>query len=188
MTEHLLQLDRQLFHFINYALSNPVFDTVMPWLRNPKFWTPLYVFIIVFSIIRFKKAGIILIILLSVTVGIADYGSASILKALVKRTRPCREVSLQPEEISRVPCGTGYSFPSTHASDHFAMALFLSLVYQKQWRWIWFWAILWAALICFAQVYVGVHYPVDVTAGALFGSVVGTGMAYLFKRIQPQFA
>ncbi|WP_460678131.1 phosphatase PAP2 family protein [Mucilaginibacter koreensis] len=188
MTEHLLQLDRQLFHFVNYTLSNPVFDAVMPWLRNPKFWIPLYVFIVVFSIARFKKAGTILIVLLLITVGIADYGSASILKAVVKRTRPCREASLKPEEISRVPCGTGYSFPSTHASDHFAMALFLSLVYGKRWRWVWFGAILWAGLICFAQVYVGVHYPVDVTAGALFGSIIGIGMAYLFKRIQPQFA
>ncbi len=185
MTEHLLQLDRQLFHFINYTLANPVLDAVMPWLRNPKFWVPLYLFIILFSIIRYKKSGVVMIILLLMTVGIADYGSATLLKSFFKRVRPCNDTALKGIEISRVDCGTGYSFPSTHASDHFSIAIFLCLVYRR--RWIWFWAILWAALICFAQVYVGVHYPIDVTAGALFGSLVGAGSAWIFKRVQPQF-
>ncbi|WP_462265039.1 phosphatase PAP2 family protein [Mucilaginibacter sp.] len=187
MMEHLLQLDRQLFHYINYSLSNPVFDAVMPWLRNAKFWIPLYVFIVAFSIIRYKKAGVILIALLLLTVGVADYGSAGILKSVAKRVRPCRDVAHNPQEITRVPCGTGFSFPSTHASDHFAMALFLSIAYQNKWKWIWLWTVLWAALVCLAQVYVGVHYPVDVTAGAIYGALAGTGMALLFKKLQPDF-
>jgi undecaprenyl-diphosphatase len=52
---------------------------------------------------------------------------------------------------------------------------------------VWFLAILWASLICFAQVYVGVHFPVDVICGAIYGSVVGILFAYLFKKIQPAF-
>ncbi|MBS7563570.1 phosphatase PAP2 family protein [Mucilaginibacter sp. Bleaf8] len=187
MPDYLLQLDRTWFYFVNHTLTNPVFDGVMPWFRNPLFWIPLYVFIIVFSIWRYRTKGIWLIMLLLLTVGVADFVSASIIKKMAKRDRPCRDAALTATVTSRVPCGTGYSFPSTHASDHFAMSIFLSLVYYRKCRWVWLWAILWAALVCFAQVYVGVHYPIDVLSGAAFGALTGTLFAYLFKRLQPDF-
>jgi membrane-associated phospholipid phosphatase len=189
MPEHLLQLDRYLFHFINHDLNNPFFDWIMPWLRNPKFWIPLYAFILGFTIWKYKKQGVIIILLLIATVGVADFTSATLIKNVVQRVRPCRDPAIAATVINplEVGCGTGYSFPSTHATDHFAMALFLILVFCKKWRWIWFWAILWAALISFAQVYVGVHYPIDVTAGALYGSLIGILFALLNKRIQPAF-
>lgn len=187
MPEFLLNLDRHLFYFINHDLSNPFFDLMMPWLRNPKFWIPLYIFIIGFCLWRYGKTGAIIIILLAATAGFADFTSASIIKYNVKRLRPCRDPVVGVTDITRVPCGTGYSFPSTHATDHFAMAVFLGLVFAKKWRWIWFWVILWAGLISFAQVYVGVHFPVDVTCGAIYGSLVGLLFAYLFKKIQPAF-
>lgn len=187
MPEHLLQLDRFLFHFINHDLSNPFFDWIMPWLRNPKFWIPLYAFILGFSIWKYKKQGIIIILLFIATVGVADFTSATLIKNVVKRVRPCNDPVIKPTDNNPVGCGTGYSFPSTHATDHFAMALFLILVYCKKWRWIWFWAILWAGLVSFAQVYVGVHYPIDVTAGAIYGSLIGTGFARLHKKLQPEF-
>lgn len=187
MPEHLLQLDRHLFYFINHDLSNPFFDWIMPLLRNPKFWIPLYLFIIGFCIYRYKKTGAIIIVLLAITAGFADFTSASIIKYNVKRLRPCRDPIVSQTDISRVPCGTGYSFPSTHATDHFAMAFFLSLVFFRKWSWIWLWAILWAGVISFAQVYVGVHFPVDVICGSIYGALVGSLFALLFKKLQPAF-
>jgi membrane-associated phospholipid phosphatase len=187
MPDFLLQLDRQLFHFINHTLTNPLFDWVMPWLRNPKFWIPVYVFIIIYSIWKFKKPGAWLILFLLITVGVADFSSATLIKKQVKRLRPCRDAVVSQTIISRVPCGTGYSFPSTHATDHFAMSVFLGLAYGRKWRWVWLWALLWAAMVCFAQVYVGVHFPVDVTVGGLFGSLLGLIFARVFQKLQPQF-
>jgi membrane-associated phospholipid phosphatase len=67
------------------------------------------------------------------------------------------------------------------------MAIFMALVFCKKWRWVWFWAILWAGLISFAQVYVGVHYPIDVFCGALYGSFVGWLMYKLFGLLQQKF-
>lgn len=187
MLEHLLQFDRHLFYLINHDMANPFFDWLMPLLRNPRFWIPLYIFIIVFCIWKYKKQGAILIVLLALSAGIADYTSAGIVKYNVKRKRPCQDAVVSKTDIARIPCGTGYSFPSTHATDHFAMAAFLIFVFQRKWRWIWLWAILWAGSICFAQVYVGVHFPLDVIAGAVYGFLIGCLMSLLFKKLQPTF-
>jgi membrane-associated phospholipid phosphatase len=124
MPDYLLQLDRHIFYFINHDLANPFFDWIMPWLRNPKFWIPLYLFIIGFSIYKYKKTGLVIILLLALTAGFADFTSASIVKHWVKRDRPCRDVVVSKTDIIRVACGTGYSFPSTHATDHFCNGLF----------------------------------------------------------------
>lgn len=187
MSEALVHFDRQLFYFINHDLGNAFFDGIMPYMRNPRFWIPLYVFIIGFCIWRYKKTGAKIVILLALTAGVADFTSASLIKPTVKRIRPCREVTLGDTDINRVACGTGYSFPSTHATDHFAMAAFLILLFYKKWRWIALWATLWAGIICFAQVYVGVHYPIDVLGGTIYGILIGSLFAFLFKKLQPNF-
>jgi len=187
MPDYLLQFDRHLFFLINHDLANPFFDWIMPYLRDAKFWIPLYLFIIGFCMWKFKKTGAIIIILLALSAGFADFTSASIVKPLVKRVRPCNDPTVSQTDIVRINCGTGYSFPSTHATDHFAMAFFLILVFYKKWRWIWFWAILWAGAISFAQIYVGVHFPIDVFCGAVYGVFVGWLFAMVFRKLQPGF-
>src|SRR5471030_2411972 len=104
MPDQLLQLDRHLFYFINHDLANPFFDWIMPYLRNPKFWIPLYLFIIVFCAWKFKKQGVIIIILLALSAGFADFTSASIIKPLVKRARPCRDAMASQTDIAHISC------------------------------------------------------------------------------------
>ncbi len=187
MPDQLLQLDRHLFYFINHDMANPFFDWIMPYLRNPKFWIPLYLFIIAFCVYKFKKQGLIIILMMALAAGFADFTSASIIKPLVKRVRPCRDAMVSQTDIARVGCGTGYSFPSTHATDHFAMAFFMIMLFYKKWRWIWLWGIVWAGTICFAQVYVGVHYPIDVFCGAIYGMLVGWLFAWIFSKLPAGF-
>jgi membrane-associated phospholipid phosphatase len=180
MLHQLAQFDRHLFYIINHDWTNSFFDSVMPWLRTPKNWIPLYVLIIAFCLWKYKKQGIVIILLIAASAGVADFTS-------VHRLRPCRDGISSKTDVERVSCGPGYSFPSSHATDHFAMAIFMALVFCKKWRWVWFWAILWAGLISFAQVYVGVHYPIDVFCGALYGSFVGWLMYKLFGLLQQKF-
>jgi undecaprenyl-diphosphatase len=188
MPDYLLQLDRKLFYFVNHTLSNHFFDWIMPYLRYPQFWIPMYAFILVFCLAQYKKQGIIVILLLLATFAVADFGSASIIKPMVHRLRPCNNPAIAATIIRRVDCGTGYSFPSSHASNHFAIAVFLIMVFRKRWPAIWFWCLLWACLVCFAQMYVGVHYPIDILAGAIYGTIVGYLFgAVLCKKVLPDF-
>jgi len=61
------------------------------------------------------------------------------------------------------------------------------LLWCRKWRWIWFWGILWAGLISFSRVYVGVHFPLDVFCGAIYGVLVGWLMSWLFKKLQSKY-
>ena len=182
MIEQLTQLDHQIFFAINNGLSNAFFDFLMPILRNKLTWIPLYALIVFFAIKWYKLKGLYLLLFLGATVGMADYGSASILKPSFERIRPCNNELIKERVISRVPCGSGLSFPSTHASDHFAIAIFFITIFYRRWKPVIPIGLIWAGSICLAQVYVGVHFPADVTVGMLFGSLLAFFVASVFKR------
>lgn len=185
MINELIKLDQQIFEAINTGCGNIFFDWLMPILRNKLTWIPLYLFIIGFALKTYKIKGLYLILFFAATVGIADFGSASVLKPTFNRTRPCNDVEMQNHVVSRVPCGSGKSFPSSHASDHFAIAIFLIAIFANKWKFILPIALIWASSICLAQVYVGVHYPIDVLVGAIYGSLVGIFGARLFLKFIP---
>ena len=179
--ESILIFDYRVFEWINQGFSSPFMDWLMPVWRNKYFWIPLYLFLILFFVLNFKKTGLVLILGLFITVGISDLISSKIIKPNVERLRPCNDQSLEFLVIQRVHCGSGYSFPSSHAANHFAFATFLGFFLFRLRR-IWTLAFfLWALSISIAQVYVGVHFPIDITMGALLGILIG-GLLYLISR------
>ena len=178
MTE-LLQLDEQLFHLINVDWHVSWLDSIMPIWRDKKTWIPLYLLLALFAVIRFRLRGLWWILAVGLTVGAADATSSHLIKKNVQRVRPCNDPELRDEVQLLAGCGKGYSFTSSHAANHFAMATFIALTLGLLYPWLrWpFW--LWAGSIAFGQVYVGVHYPLDVIVGSLLGVLIG----YLFARI-----
>ena len=170
----LLTLDQQLFKIINNGWSNPFFDWLMPWLRNSNVWIPLYLFMVLLVTINFKKTGWWWVIFAAGTVILSDFVSSSIIKNNIIRLRPCND----PDIAGWVHVLVGYrpqssSFTSSHAANHFSLATFLFFSLKerfKNWPFLFFF---WALSISFAQVYVGVHYPVDIFCGAIIGILIG---------------
>lgn len=77
-------------------------------------------------------------------------------------------------------CSGGYSFTSSHATNHFGFAVYVSITLKpilKKWKYVF---LIWAATISYAQVYVGVHYPLDILCGAILGTTIGIATAELF--------
>ncbi len=179
--DYLQHIDYNLFHWINHDLSNGFFDYFFTFIRNKYVWLPLYMFLISFFIFNFKNKGILILSIAFLTVGIADFTSASLIKPGVERVRPCNDIQLKSEVISRVRCGNGYSFPSSHATNHFALGIFFFLIFSSINKSLASLFLLWATLISFAQIYVGVHYPIDVLAGGILGSLIGYLMFKIFK-------
>lgn len=185
MTE-LIHFDEKLFHLINQGMRNPFFDELMPWLRNRWFWVPLYLFLGSFLIINLRKTGLIIVLLAGVAVGFTDFTNSQLIKKSIRRVRPCH-IYQAPQEIHLlVPCGGAYSFPSSHAANHFALATYLSLLLRPYFRWLFGPLALWALTISFAQVYVGVHYPLDVVFGACYGMLTGLLFGWVAQRLSYQ--
>jgi undecaprenyl-diphosphatase len=182
MLRTLVDFDTYLFGIVNQKASNSFFDSIMPFVRQPLFWLPLYLFIILFAIYNFPKKAAIWIGSLLLTVTITDSVSSHILKPLFGRLRPCNNPELADSIRLLVDhCGQNGSFTSSHATNHFGIAVFIFITFKKVWGKFNYLFILWAAVISFAQVYVGVHFPFDVIGGALLGSGIGYLTASAFK-------
>ena len=181
MLHSLLSFDRNVFYFINHSLANPVFDFIMPIIRNKFTWIPFYIFLIIFCIVKYKINGIYILLILIASVGLSDLISAHMIKPFFHRLRPCNDQAEAAYIIDRITCGSGFSFVSSHAANHFTIAAFIMSLFGQRWKWVKPLAFIWAFLICVAQVYVGVHFPLEVLAGGLIGFGIGTIMAKLTK-------
>ena len=180
MTELLHKIDLYLFYQINYSLTHPALDTILPFIRNKYFWAPLYMFITSFLVINYKRKGLWVIVFMLLTILLCDQLSSSVIKPIVGRLRPCNTEGLQDMINLLVNCGSGKSFPSSHATNHFGFAVFTGGFFFRTKKWVIYILLLWAAAVSYAQIYVGVHYPVDVLAGALLGTGIGLFTGYGF--------
>ena len=168
-----MHLDRELFDWINQGWSSGVLDTVLPFMRNKKSWIPLYIICVVWILYRYRLTSWIPLLAVALTMTLSDTVSSKLIKKTVKRPRPCHVIDTQPQTIIRVHCGSGYSFTSSHATNHFTLAIILPILLGFKQRWINISFIIWAAVIAISQVYVGVHYPVDISCGMLVGLGIG---------------
>lgn len=151
----------------------------MPLLRESSIWVPLYLFLIIFGYLNFGVKAFYWMLGAIITVIITNYVSSDILKPLYGRLRPCRDSMLDPSaNLLLNRCPSSGSFTSSHATNHFGLAVYLFITLKHIAKWsIWFFA--WALLICYAQIYVGVHFPFDILGGAF----VGTTIAYIISTL-----
>ncbi len=167
--EALLTLDEQLYIFINQHLSNGLFDALLVPLRHKLCSIPLYLFVASVIFIQYRRKAWLVFLGIGLLIGTSDFVSSQLIKKTVKRDRPCHQVELTP--VIRIPCTYGYSFTSSHATNHMGQAMFYFLIFPFfRWRMLFF---VWAGMISFAQVYVGVHYPGDIIAGMMLGGLIG---------------
>ena len=126
MIETLVDIDQQLFHIVNEGMANPVLDVLCPIFRNKLTWIPAYVVVAYFFYRWYGIKALALLAMAGITIALSDQISATFIKQHFHRLRPCNNVLMQARGL--VPCGGGYSFVSSHAANHFALAMYISLV------------------------------------------------------------
>ena len=171
-----------LLELFNRSASNPLFDFVFPFITDSSNW---FLPLIVFYIYLFRddwrralKAFLITVVCLVLT----DAVAAQIIKPVVGRIRPSHELA----DMVRLLVGKGgkYSFPSNHAANSMAFAIVTGFFYPQMKRWL----LIIPILVGFSRVYVGVHFPGDVMAGALFGYLMGNLTLHVYSLFVVNFS
>ncbi len=180
--QQLLHLDYALMLQLNRKMTHPVLDDLFLFLRESIFHVPLYVFIILYSFQIFGKKAIWWVLGAISLVAFCDLLSSQIIKSYFDRPRPCRDPFMagQIRFIAQY-CGANGSFTSSHAVNHFAFATYVVSTMKGISKWF-NCLFVWAFAIAYAQVYVGVHYPSDVMAGAVLGIVFGLVGAQITRQ------
>lgn len=179
MFDFIVQADKELFLFLN-SCHTEVLDHIM-WLFSGKwFWIPLYLSILVWWIFKQKWNAVWLFLLAIVALIASDQISVAI-KFALERPRP----SHNPEFAGLVHHinnykGGAYGFVSSHAANTFGFGTYALLSIKK--RWFTIAIMLWAAVVSYSRIYLGVHYPGDIIVGALLGFGIGY-TCFILSRI-----
>jgi membrane-associated phospholipid phosphatase len=179
----LKNFDRWLFRKINAEWTSPFLDNIYPLWREAITWVPLYIFLLLVVFMNFGSRIWPWVVGLLVTVSLTDQISSHIIKPFIQRPRPCHDVLLADNiRLLLKYCSGSFSFTSSHATNHFGVAFFIYhtlKAYLGKWGYLFFF---WAATISYGQVYIGVHYPLDILSGAILGSCIGYVTTTVFNK------
>jgi undecaprenyl-diphosphatase len=190
MLEQLLHIDTEVLLAIN-GWHAPWADRLM-WIVSAKTtWIPLYLLLVGLLVWRYYKpamtsvkwlqkvpACVVMIVVIGLAVGAADFIASGILKDWVARPRPSRVPELEGvlHLVNNYRSGQ-YGFVSSHASTTMACAVLFSLIWRNKIATVGL--MLWVAINCYSRMYLGVHYPLDIIGGLVVGTIVAV-VAYLF--------
>jgi len=185
MLDFLKNIDELLFLFLN-GLHNDAFDFIMHWITYQQTWYPFYLLLIIWLIWKYKLNGIILIIFIVMAITISDQFTSSFMKPFFERLRPCHNSSISHLVHVVDGCGGQYGFASSHASNSFALATMLYFFFRTKFKHASI-LFIWAAVVAYSRIYVGVHYPGDIIIGALVGYLTGLILFTFYLKLPVKY-
>lgn len=187
MFDWFLHIDHELFTFLNGLHSNWM-DPIQYWISHKFFWIPLYALLLFGLIKHYKKKAFLIVILIIGLVASTDQ-LAGFFKRNIGRYRPCNEESFHRPRPHLVDehCGGSYGFYSAHASSSFALAIFVGTLLIPVFNGARNYLLIWAFIVAYSRVYLGVHYPSDIFIGGLMGALVGFVFSFLYSFLRKKY-
>ena len=179
----LNDLDHQLFLFLN-GLHVDWLDPVMTFISSEKGWIPFYAVLLFLVFYKYRWKGLWVLLGVIVVITLSDQISAHVFKPIFHRLRPCYDPLI--EDLVHLPKGKPgghYGFISSHAANTFALASFIYMTMRKHYSKIGWLMFIWATLVAYSRIYMGVHFPGDVICGAAVGMILGFGIGYLVNYV-----
>ena len=194
MLERLIHIDTEILLAIN-GWHAPWADTLMWIISAKETWIPLYLLLIGLLVWRYRQpattrvkwmqkvpACVMMIMVIGLAVGAADFIASGILKDWVARPRPSRVPELEGvlHLVNGYKSGR-YGFVSSHAANTMACGLLFSLIWRKKITTCGL--MLWVAANCYSRMYLGVHYPLDILGGLIVGALVAWAAFVMLKSL-----
>lgn len=177
-------LDTELFLFLN-RLHVAWLDPVMTFISGKITWAPFYLVLLYLVIRNYKKRSIIIIIGIILLIVCSDQISSGVFKPIFERPRPCHNEAIK--DLVYLPnghCGGAYGFISSHACNTFALAVYLTQILKRHYRKIGWVMFVWAGMVAYSRIYMGVHYPGDIIVGAIVGMLIGYVIWKVYAKIE----
>ncbi|TGV00821.1 phosphatase PAP2 family protein [Flavivirga rizhaonensis] len=186
MIEKLLERDTELFLFLNNLGSQP-WDNLWLIITNKLTFIPLYAILL---FLLYKKYGLksllIFVVVVALMITFTDQ-ITNVFKRGFQRSRPCGEDNLIDQmRFIAVRCGK-YGFFSGHSSNSMAAAVFAGLILKQYYKYLIFILLFWSLVVAYSRIYVGVHYPLDIVCGLVFGAISGFLFYKLAKYLLKRF-
>ena len=186
MIEEILKLDSQLFLFLN-NLGSSTFDAFWIFLSYKESNIFFYLSLLIFYFHKESKTIKLSevfqsLLFIAIMILIADQ-TANLFKDSFQRLRPCYNESLiDSVRLVKESCGGKYGFFSAHASNSFSLAVFFGLLYKNKFRYIIYISLLYASLISYSRIYLGVHFPLDILFGGIYGITIGLVVFRIYEN------
>ncbi|MDH4089293.1 MAG: phosphatase PAP2 family protein [Cyclobacteriaceae bacterium] len=179
--DQLIALDKELFFILN-GLHTLWLDIIMESMSKTLVWIPLYLFLLYQIIKEHKTRSWIVLLGVGLTILLTDQTTSSFMKPFFGRLRPSHEPSLEGLiHLVNGYKGGVFGFASSHAANTFGLATYLTLLFKSTKPWM-RWLFLWATLMSYTRIYLGVHYPGDIAAGAAVGVLCGWLSFLIYER------
>jgi undecaprenyl-diphosphatase len=187
MIEQLKGWDKELLLLLN-GFHTDSLDPLVMLVTRTDFWIPLYLVLLFLIFKNYNKKGWLVLAGVALTVLLADQVTSGLMKPYFQRLRPSNEPALEGV-LHLVDSYRGglYGFASSHAANTTGVALIVFLVLRNFYKWIWV-IFIWAFVMSYTRIYLGVHYPGDIIVGAMIGlasGYAGFGFYLFLKRKFP---
>lgn len=179
MLEKIIELDKNLFLFLN-NLGSETYDPFWEFITKQINWIP--VFLIIFYLLYQKlgkKSFLYAILFIAILITFVDQ-STNLVKYLVERLRPCSDPELYGK-MRAVIQRSSFSFFSGHASNSMATTVFIFLIFRKYYK-LGFLLFLFPLVFAYSRIYLGLHFPLDILCGYLFGALFGFGFYRIYEK------
>ncbi len=186
MLEQLIEYDKALFLFLNNLGSN-TWDSLWLVITNKFSFIPLYAILLFLIFKKLGLKGLLLMVLVVVLMVTFTDQITNVFKRGFERLRPCRQEGvMEYMRFIAVRCGK-YGFFSGHSSNTMAAAIFAGLLLKPYYKNLIYILVFWSIVVAYSRIYVGVHYPLDIICGMLFGVFSGfifyKFAKYILKRV-----